>query len=440
MATQSNLSMASPPPFPHTLCPYVPGGEPLIRTRETWYKTARATQIWPAGEWRYWLILAGRGWGKTKTGAENVIDYSIEHPGCRIHVVAPTFGDVSGTCFQGESGLLASLPDSCAAGYNKSLAELTMPNGALIKGFSADQPNRLRGPQCHFAWCDEPAAFRYPESWTMLMLGLRLGSDPRCIATTTPKPVKLVRDLIKDPNTRVTRGTSYENRDNLAPAFFEKIIKQYEGTRLGRQELNAEVLDDVPGALWQRAQIDALRVAVAPDMYRVVVAIDPAVSANEDSDETGIIVAGLGVDGHGYVLADLTCRLSPDGWARRAVTGYRQWRADRIVAEVNNGGDMVRTTVATVDPRVPYKAVHASRGKIVRAEPIAALTEQGRIHHVGTFDELEDQQCSFTPDNLAGTSPDRVDAYVWAMTELFLEIEEREERVIYDEPVSISAY
>ena len=238
----------------------------------------------------------------------------------------------------------------------------------------------------------------------------------------------------------MTRGTSYENRDNLAPAFFEKIIKQYEGTRLGRQELMAEVLDDIPGALWQRAQIDALRVSTAPDMYRVVVAIDPAVSANEDSDETGIIVAGMGVDGHGYILADLTCRLSPDGWARRAVTGYHQWQADRIVAEVNNGGDMVRTTVATVDARVPYKAVHASRGKIVRAEPIAALYEQGRIHHVGTFDELEDQMCSFTPDNLAGTSPDRVDASVWALTELFVEVEEREERVIWDEPVRISAY
>ena len=369
-----------------------------------------------------------------------MIDYSIEHPGCRIAVVAPTFGDVSGTCFQGESGLMASLPDSCATGYNKSLAELTMPNGTLIKGFSADQPNRLRGPQFHFAWCDEPASFRYPESWTMLMLGLRLGDDPRCVATTTPKPVKLIRDLVKDPNTRVTRGTSYENRDNLAPAFFEKIIKQYEGTRLGRQELMAEVLDDVPGALWQRAQIDSLRVSIVPDMYRVVVAIDPAVSANEDSDETGIIVAGMGVDGHGYVLADLTCRLSPDGWARRAVTGYHQWQADRIVAEVNNGGDMVRTTVATVDARVPYKAVHASRGKVVRAEPIAALYEQGRIHHVGTFDELEDQQCSFTPDNLAGTSPDRVDALVWTFTELFVEVEEREERVIWDEPVRISAY
>lgn len=369
-----------------------------------------------------------------------MIDYSIEHPGCRIHVVAPTFGDVSGTCFQGASGLLASLPDNCGTVYNKSLAELTMPNGALIKGFSADQPNRLRGPQCHFAWCDEPAAFRYPLAWTMLMLGLRLGTDPRCIATTTPKPVKWIRELIKDPNTRVTRGTSYENRDNLAPAFFEKIIKQYEGTRLGRQELMAEVLEEIPGALWQRAQIDALRVTAVSDMYRVVVAIDPAVSANEDSDETGIIVAGLGVDGHGYVLADLTCRLSPDGWARRAVQGYRQWQADRIVAEVNNGGDMVRTTVATVDPRVPYKAVHASRGKIVRAEPIAALYEQGRIHHVGTFDELEDQQCSFTPDNMAGTSPDRVDALVWALTELFVEEEETQERVIYDERVSISAY
>jgi predicted phage terminase large subunit-like protein len=233
--------------------------------------------------------------------------------------------------------------------------------------------------------------------------------------------VKLLRRLLNDPKTVVTRGSTFDNAD-LSPSFLNRVRSQYDGTRLGRQELYAEVLDEVPGALWQRHQIEECRVnpKAVPDLKRVVVAIDPAVSTSEEADETGIIVAGLGVDGKGYILADLSCKLSPDGWARRTIAGVRAWKADRVVAEVNNGGDMVAATLKMVDPRIPFKAVRASRGKIVRAEPVAALYEQGRICHAGRFEELEDQQCSFTPDNIAGNSPDRADALVWALSELFV--------------------
>jgi predicted phage terminase large subunit-like protein len=291
--------------------------------------------------------------------------------------------------------------------------------------YSSEEPDRLRGPQQHRAWCDEVGAWRAVMAadgygaWEMLQMGLRLGDGPQTVVTTTPKPTALIRRLASDPSVHITRGTTYENLKNLAPAYRD-IVSQFEGTRLGRQELHAEILDDIEGALWSRAMVDAARAASHPDLTRVVVAIDPAASSGASSDETGIIVAGLGVDGHGYVLADLTCRLSPDGWARRAVGAYYAHKADRIVAEVNNGGEMVAHTIRTVDHDVPYRAVHASRGKIIRAEPVAALYEQGKIHHVGALDALEDQMTSFTPDNIAGISPDRVDALVWALTDLMV--------------------
>jgi phage terminase large subunit-like protein len=261
----------------------------------------------------------------------------------------------------------------------------------------------------------------------MLMFGLRLGPDPRVVVTTTPKPIKIIRELIADPTTVITRGSTYDNRANLAPAFLAQIIKKYEGTRLGRQELNAEILDDVPGALWNRALIEETRWPVhkaVPDLIRIAVAIDPAVSSGEEADETGIIVAGKDADGHGYVLADQSGRYAPTEWARTAIGLYRQYKADRIVAEVNNGGDMVEATVRMVDPNVSYATVHASRGKVMRAEPVAALYEQHRVHHVGAFPTLEDQQCGFAADfdrASAGFSPDRVDALVWAFTELLVE-------------------
>jgi phage terminase large subunit-like protein len=261
----------------------------------------------------------------------------------------------------------------------------------------------------------------------MLMFGLRLGADPRVVVTTTPKPIRIIRELIADPTTVITRGSTYDNRANLAPAFLEQIIRKYEGTRLGRQELNAEILDDVPGALWNRARIEDTRWPAhrnVPELIRIVIAIDPAVSSGDEADETGIIVAGIDANNHGYVLADQSGRYPPTEWARIAIRLYRQYNADRIVAEVNNGGAMVEATVRVVDANVSYKAVHASRGKVVRAQPVAALYEQSRIHHVGAFPALEDQMCAFTTDfdrAAAGFSPDRCDALVWAFSELMVE-------------------
>ncbi|MFQ6018224.1 MAG: terminase large subunit domain-containing protein, partial [Kiloniellaceae bacterium] len=274
------------------------------------------------------------------------------------------------------------------------------------------------------AWDDELAKWRHAEAaWDQLQFGLRLGPRPRQVVTTTPRPIKTLKNLIKDPDTVITRGSSYENIANLAPAFIQRIIRRYEGTRLGRQELDAELLEDTPGALWRRARIDDLRVAAAPALVRVVVAVDPATSSGPESDETGIVVAGLSADNHGYVLDDLSMRGSPDAWGRSAVAAYHRWRADRIVGEVNAGGEMVEHVIRTVDRDVSYKAVRASRGKVARAEPVAALDEQGRVHHVGCFPELEDQMCAFAGDfdrAGAGYSPDRVDARVWALSELML--------------------
>ena len=257
----------------------------------------------------------------------------------------------------------------------------------------------------------------------MLLFGLRLGNDPRVVVTTTPRPTKLIRSLVADPTVFVTRGSTVENAKNLAPAFLEQIVRRYQGTRLGRQELDAEILDDVPGALWTHGLIDAGRVMVAPDLSRIVVAIDPAVSSGETADETGIVVAGKDRSGHGYVLADASGRYSPSEWANAAITAWRAHAADRIVAEINNGGEMVEATLRVVDPNVPFAAVHAARGKVARAEPVAALYEQGRVHHLGAFPLLEDQMCAFSADfdrATAGFSPDRVDALVWALSDLFV--------------------
>jgi phage terminase large subunit-like protein len=336
-------------------------------------------------------------------------------------LVGPTASDVRDVMIEGESGLLAISPPWNRPRYEPSKRRLTWPNGAMATTYSAEEPERLRGPQHDGAWCDELAAWRYAETWDMLMFGLRLGRDPRAIVTTTPRPVKLLRELLALDTTTKTGGSTYENRANLAPAFLDQIIRRYEGTRLGRQELNAELLDDVEGALWTRAMIDGARTAEAPDLARVVVAIDPATTATEDSDETGIVVAGRGVDGRFYVLDDCSCRLTPDGWATRAVGAFDRYEADRIIGEVNNGGDLVESCIrhaASARSRhIAYAKVHASRGKLVRAEPIAALYEQGRVSHVGSFPALEDQLCSWVPGSHDG-SPDRMDALVWALTEL----------------------
>lgn len=339
---------------------------------------------------------------------------------------------------EGDSGLLGVHPKAFRPTYEPSKRRLTWPNGAVATIFNGTEPDQMRGPQYDLAWCDELAKWRYAqESWDMLQFGLRLGDDPRQLITTTPRPIVLLKNIMKDPRTVVTRGSTYENSANLAKTFLDNIRAKYEGTRLGRQELQAEVLDDVPGSLWTREGIDKYRKGPTdklPDMQRVVVAIDPAgksqeTAISEGTAETGIVVAGLGVDGRGYVLDDLSVSLSPNGWARRALSAFDQYSADAIVVETNQGGDMVKHTIKSVR-NVPVVEVHASRGKVTRAEPIAALYEQGRISHVGSHADLEDQMVLFTPLGIAGdTTGDRVDALVWALTQLFPSIIRRPEPV-----------
>jgi len=378
----------------------------------------------PPGDWRVWLLLAGRGFGKTRTGAELVRTRVASRAARRIALVTPTAADARDVMVEGESGLLAISARRDRPTYEPSKRRLTWPNGAVAMTYSADEPDRLRGPQHDFAWCDELAAWRYPEAWDMLMFSLRLGSDPRAVVTTTPRPTRLIKTLVADPKVVVTRGSTSQNRDNLAPAFLDQIVRRYEGTRLGRQELEAEILEDVPGAMWGRAVIEGTRLTRLPELARIVVAIDPAAGSGEQSDETGIVVAGKDTGGQGYVLADVSGRYAPTEWAKAAIAAYRAHDADRVVAEVNNGGEMVEATLRVVDPNVPFTAVHAARGKVARAEPVAALYEQGRVHHLGAFPALEDQMCGFVHDfdrAAAGYSPDRVDALVWALTELLVE-------------------
>jgi len=388
-----------------------------------WRAWARPTQIPPAGDWRVWLLLAGRGFGKTRTGAEWVRIQAEDKRAGRIALVGPTAAAVREVMIEGESGLLANAHPSFRPNYQSTRLRLEWPNGALALGYSADEPRTLRGPQHDAAWCDELAAWRYPEAWDNLLMGLRLGTDPRVVVTTTPKPSRLIRELVKDPHAVVTRGSTWDNSSNLPAAFLSTIVKRYEGTRIGRQELEAELLEDTPGALWTRDRLEAARVQEIPALRRVVVAIDPAVSAKPGADETGLIVAGLGADGIGYVLEDASDHFRVEQWAARAIALYGRFQADRVIGEVNNGGDLVEATLRAVDRSFSYKPVRASRGKAVRAEPVAALYEQGRVKHRGAFPALEDQMCGFTADidrESAGDSPDRVDALVWALTELMI--------------------
>jgi len=383
-----------------------------------WRFLRRSSQTPPEGDWTTWLILAGRGFGKTRTGAEWV--HENVHRYERWHLIGRTAADVRDTMVEGESGVIATQKKDNPCRYMPTKRKVVWENGSQALLYSADEPDQLRGPQCEAAWLDELAAWKHPEAYDLHLMGLRLGLKPRQIVTTTPRPTRVVRELLKDPSTVVSRGTTYENRENLPDAFFELITRRYEGTRMGRQELYAEVLDDLPGALWSR---DRFRYGEPPknngqyDLIRVVVAVDPALSSDEDSDETGIIVVGIGGDGKVYVLDDLSARGSPDQWARRATYAYAEWMADRIVAESNQGGDMVESVLRNVAPEVPVRLVNASRGKRTRAEPVSALYEQGRVYHLTAFPELEDQMCTYSPDSYEG-SPDRMDALVWGITEL----------------------
>ena len=321
---------------------------------------------------------------------------------------------------EGESGLIATQKKENPCRYMPTKRKVVWENGAHALLFSADEPDQLRGPQAEASWLDELAAWKHPEAYDYHIMGLRLGIKPRQVITTTPRPTKVIRELMKDHSTVISRGSTYENRDNLPDAFFDLITRRYEGTRMGRQELYAEVLDDLPGALWNSTMFryqEPPRIQGMFDLIRVVVSVDPALSSEEDSDENGIIVVGMAGDGQVYVLDDLSFRGSPDQWARRAAYAYAEWQADRIVAESNQGGDMVEAVIRNVAPDIPVKLVNASRGKRTRAEPISALYEQGRVYHRHAFPDLEEQMVNYSPDSYEG-SPDRMDALVWGITEL----------------------
>lgn len=401
-----------------------------------WEFWARDNQLEPEGnDWDYWIFNAGRGAGKTRAGAEWV-RHRVRSGDKRIACVAPTKGDIRRVMVEGESGLL----NVCWAGdktyrgkpigypiWTPTNSTLSWENGAVAQFFSAEDPDRLRGPQFHSAWADEVAAWRNQQDvWDMLMFCLRLGRHPRAMVTTTPKPTKLMRSLLRHPKAIISSGSTFDNKENLAGTFLEAIKKTYEGTRLGRQELYAEMLEEADGALWTTETLDQCLidephdpVEFAQTLARVVISVDPAITANAESDMTGIIVAGVDINGHGYILEDATEKLSPQGWASKVVSLYKRYNADRIVAERNQGGDMVRRTIEAEDETVPIRLVHASRGKFARAEPISALYEQGKVKHLRGLDELETQMRTWEPLGSIG-SPDRLDACVWALTDLML--------------------
>ena len=408
--------------------------EKALIIRYAWELWARPSQRPPAALsdgslWRIWLILAGRGFGKTRTGAETVIERVREGRARYIALASGDPADVRDVMVEGPAGILARSPPWFRPTYEPSKRRLTWPNGAVAMAFSGENPEQARGPQHDFLWADELCAWsKAQELWDNLELGLRLngpkGDPPQGLVTTTPKPTKTLKTIMAAPDTVITRGSTFENKANLSAAALRALERKYKGSRLGRQELFAEVLEDVDGALWTLAILDRCRVSEPPaDLVRVVVAVDPAVTSGADSDETGIVVVGVDVFQHAYVLADRSCRLGPKGWARRVIEAYEEFRADCVVAEVNNGGELVASNIQVVDPRVPVKMVHAKRGKRTRAEPVSTLYELDdgpRVHHVGVFEVLEAQMTQWT--GLAGdVSPDRMDAFVYAVTELLLE-------------------
>lgn len=404
--------------------------------KHDWTFWARDNQLEPDGDWNTWFINAGRGFGKTRSGVEWVRE-QVKRGVKRIAAVAATNSDIERVMVKGESGFLSVCwkGDKTYAGKPMGFPEwsptkrtIAWANGASVQFFSAEEPERLRGPQFELAWCDELAAWNKDmDTWDMLQFCMRLGKHPRIMVTTTPKPTKLVRKILKDSKTIVTSGSTFDNAANLAGTYLEAVRSQYEGTRLGRQELYAEVLEEAEGALWNTDMLDnaSIKHDELPHLNRIVVSIDPAVTSNAESDMTGIVVAGIDVNGVAYVLGDYTEKLSPQGWAAKAISLYHQYQADRIVAEANQGGDMVKTTLHGEDETVPVKLVRASRGKYARAEPISALYERGLVKHVAnppdgaSLNELETQMRTWEPLGSIG-SPDRLDAMVWAITDLSL--------------------
>lgn len=371
-------------------------------------------------QWLIWLFCGGRGTGKSATGSQWVIHQALTTPNSEWAIMAPTFRDTRKVCIEGSTGILAALNPGELVQYRRNELQLLLANGSVIYGYSGDQPDRIRGANLWGAWVDELSSFRYPEVWHEgLMPALRKGTWPRVLVTTTPKPTALIKELVlrDDGSVHLTKGSTWENAENLSAAALTELRAQYEGTRLGRQELEGELLLDLDGALWKREDIDRARLKhdQVPDLTRVVVALDPAMTSSKDSDESGIIVAGES-RGEAYVLADFSMKGTPLTVMRRVVGAYREFAADAVVFEINQGYDYLRQVLAGVDPDVPYRKVAATRGKLLRAEPVASLYEQHRIHHIGVFPELEDQMVSWIPDT--GRSPDRVDALVYAIADL----------------------
>lgn len=415
-----------------------------------WHFWGRPAQLLPPddavpGGWNNWLILAGRGFGKTRSLSESIRElvcgtsplaagrYS------RIAIIAETAADARDVLVEGQSGLLRVHPKDFRPTYEPSKRRLTWPNGAVATTYNATEPDQLRGPEHDLAACDELAKWDYArEAWDMLQFGLRIGKHPRALITTTPRPIPVLKEIMAMPSTVVTRGSTMDNRSNLAASFLKTVVDRYAGTRLGRQELDAEMLEDVQGALWNKEMFDRNRIrgewnpatrriecedGRKIELLRIVIGVDPSGSSGDEdkADDIGIVAAGKGTDGRGYVLGDWTINASPAGWGKRSVAAYTHYAADRIVAEKNFGGAMVEFVIRTADQNVPVTMVNASRGKIIRAEPISALYEQGRVSHVGVFREMEDQAVQMTGEGYMGDgSPDRVDAQVWALSELML--------------------
>lgn len=393
---------------------------------------ARDKQRPPEGDWRVWGVLAGRGFGKTRSGSPWVISKAEQSPkGTRIAIVAPIARDVRKVMIEGPAGILACSPPWFMPEYFPSKCEIHWPNGVIGDTYAAEDPDRLRGHNSSYAWCDELSSWANPEVWDMLMLGLRIGENPQCMFTTTPKPFKWLKKIYKSARTVIVRGSTYENRDNLADSFIQDMETKYGGTKLGRQELNAEDIEDVDGALWTT---DLIKYRRPPREFdRIVVAVDPTSRDpddrdEDDGDEAGIVIVGmttethptLGEVAHAYIIDDCTMKGSPNQWAQAAIAAYDDVAADILVAETNNGGDMVRSTIAAVDPDVNFKKLWASRGKAIRAEPVQSLYEQGRVFHCRVFPELEAEMTTWVP-RMRMPSPNRLDAMVWGVTEAVLE-------------------
>lgn len=406
-----------------------------------WLNTARYNQVAPKDNWRIWLLLAGRGFGKTRTAAEHVRARAWRHPGHRVGVIAPSFADGRDICFEGESGLINIIPSSCIDVWNRSIGELKLINGSIFRLFSAEEPDRMRGHQFHDAWADELASYKGKISkkdaanegvpgtpkpmLAQIELATRLKPKPQIVITTTPRPLRILKDIIARPSTRLSTGSTMENEEHLAKEFMESVLGLYEGTRLGRQELLAEILEDIDGALWTGQMIEDLRIdpkkEPLPRFKRIVVAVDPAVTANKRSNETGIVVAAVDFKNRGYILQDASGKYSPEGWADKTIALAKQWNATRIVGEKNQGGDMITSIIRSRQGGGAFavRLVDAQKGKFIRAEPVAALYEQKRVFHYGAFPVLEEQMTTWTGEETE-ESPDRLDALVWAIFDLML--------------------